>query len=346
MDSLKETVLRYGLQQDITAIYVTDEDMYVVETGHRRKTVIDLLIEEFENYEEDSEDERYLLYKKNVKKYEYGYVCKITGKIDEDVTYDLEDEDNLSSASDEVLESEIRLEITNIESRNDNASRAENIIRLSKLYEEQNRRNPKGSKININEKISEDSGISKRQVAYYKSLDNLIPELREEFYNNNITIVESSNYAKLSTEEQKTIVNLLQSGKKLKSEEIKLLLHEKDMLEKELIRKSQELEEVQKVQIQKPDNENKKNLEIKELEKELAALKEKQKELVELDSTTKEIINTDIQLKALYEQCEKSLIKMKELFSRYKIMYNENAPKSVSSISDLEEKIQKLHSLF
>ena len=342
LESLKESILRYGLQQDITAVYVTDEDMYVLETGHRRKTSIDMLIEEFENYPDDSTDERYLLYKKNVKKYEYGYYCKITGRIAEDVVYDLEDEDNLSSASDEVLESEIRLEITNIESRNDNASRAENILRLTKLYEEQNKRNPKSNRININEKISEDTGLKKRQVASYKSLSKLIPELMEEFNKNNITLEQGSNYAKLNEEEQNTIVELLQSGKNFKNEEIKILLQEKAALKEELHNKSKELEEAKLFSKDTTD----KDTQIESLEKEIASLKEKTKNVITDDNNVKEIINTELQFKTLYNQCEKSISKMQELLTRYKMLYNENAPKSVSTVDECYELMKNLKSLF
>lgn len=68
----------------------------------------------------------------------------------------------------------------------------------------------------------------------YTSLQNLIPELRKEFESNNITLTESTNYAKLSHEEQKTLLQLLESGSKVSKSELEALIKEKKALQEKL----------------------------------------------------------------------------------------------------------------
>lgn len=210
IDSLKESILHFGLVQDIVVIYLTDEDMYVIEAGHRRRTAIDALIKEFSDYD-GSDPERYALYQKHVAKYEYGYVCKVSGSISENEPYDTNNPDDLQQISEDAIDSEIRLIITNKEVRTENLeTTTRNIQRLAKLYERKNI-NLKGSeRINVNKQIGKDVGLSPREVAYYKSTDKLIPELKEELFAKKITLKEGSGIAKLPIAEQKEILQLIQ----------------------------------------------------------------------------------------------------------------------------------------
>lgn len=364
LDSLKETILDYGVQQDITAIYIMDEDFYVIEAGHRRKASVDLLIEEFESYTGDPDDERYKKYLKNVKKYEYGYVCKITGTILENITYDLEDEENLAGASNEVIDSEIRLHITNIQARNDdNGVRAKNIARLSKLYEEKNKRNPRNKQVNINKKIAEDLNMKERQVAYYKSLDNLIPELQEEFKKNKITIKEGSNYAQLSESEQKMILSLIKAGtENISKEQIEMLTKEKSILISKMVEKEMQLQVLQesleeaKLKKEEPtvnnkENKNeKKDQEIDRLKKEIeglnASLKVKKNDPPNPDVAM--LVKADLQLKTTLVETEKLVKRVLDLSQSYKVMYDDNQIKeglAVFNVSDCDRELEKIRKL-
>lgn len=230
LESLKESILQFGLQHDITAAYITDEDMYVIEAGHRRRLVIDQLIEEFSKYT-GNDSERYALYKKNIAKYEYGYVCKITGTILENECYDIEDED----LPEDAIDSEIRLIITNTEVRsNDTLLNAVMVQRLAKLYSLKNLHLPTKEKINVNQTIANELGKSVRSIAYLQSIKNLIPELQQALSEKNISLKESSFIAGLSPEEQQEFLELLNSSTKDGRKKLKAALAEKQALKKEL----------------------------------------------------------------------------------------------------------------
>lgn len=230
LESLKESILQFGLQQEITAIYITDEDMYVIETGHRRRFVINQLIEEFADYS-GNDSERYALYQKNVAKYEYGYVCKITGTISENEIYDTEDE----HLTNEAIDSEILLNITNLEVRSqDTLLNAAKVQRLAKLYSLKNLHLPAKEKININQTIANDLGKSVRSVAYLQSIKNLIPELQKELSEKNISLKEGSFIAGLSADEQQEFLELLNSSTKDGRQKLKAALAEKQALKREL----------------------------------------------------------------------------------------------------------------
>lgn len=209
MESLKESILHFGLIQDIVVIYLMEEDMYVIEAGHRRRAAIDELIGEFADYHGD-DAERYALYRKNVEKYERGYVCKVSGTILESDTYDSEHEEDLDTLSDDAIDSEIRLIITNNEVRSEDVrTKTRNIQRLTKLYERKNKNLPGGQKINVNQQIGKDVNLKTRQIAYYKNVEGLIPGLQEAFFSKKITLKEGSGIAKLPKEEQEEILQLI-----------------------------------------------------------------------------------------------------------------------------------------
>lgn len=348
LDSLKESILEYGVQQDIAVIYVTNEDMYVVETGHRRKAAVDELIEKYSNWKGDPNDDSYQCYKKNVEMYEVGYVCKISGKITDDVVYDLENEENLTEASLEIIESEIRLHITNIETRNDDVStRAANVARLSKLYDEKNRRSPKSERINVNKKIAADLNMKERQVSYYKDLDKLIPELKELFEEKKITIKDGSNYSKLSIAEQEIILSLINSDSSYTSKEIETLLKQNEALLNQMKEKEDELVKAKKEKVSQHELEDK-NMQIYKLEKELETLKKQNRSAINLDSALGDLIKTEIQVKSYITQCEKTISHLKELFINYESMYNstkDSENNNLLSPDDLREELKKLNYL-
>ena len=44
VERLKESIFQFGLQQNLTVVYSLEEDMYIIEAGHRRCQALDELI--------------------------------------------------------------------------------------------------------------------------------------------------------------------------------------------------------------------------------------------------------------------------------------------------------------
>ena len=251
IESLAESILHFGLQQPITVVYATAEDKYIIETGHRRTTALDMLIEKFS--QAPAEDDDYKDYLENVKPFENGYPCIIKSKLDETVNYEQEAETDadLDEMPEDLLLSEIRVLITNNEVRSESdpenqAYKQYEITRLAKLYSSLNRRRGKKDKVNVNEQIAKDMKITPRQVIKYKNVEKLIPELQEAFRANNITLSEADSFKNLSEEEQRMIVTMLEEGKKIKADEARQLTAEKKALEEQVQNKNKEIAEKEK----------------------------------------------------------------------------------------------------
>lgn len=238
IESLAESILHYGLMQPLVVVYLMQEDIYMLETGHRRTAALNRLIDTYADWP-DQNDPEYLLYKKYVKAFEKGYPCIISAKIEDGVDYIVPDDD-LENTDPDVIRSEIRLHLTNCEVRD--IDRARTIARLTQLYDALNSGKKKSEKININKQIASDMQITERQVINYKNVSRLIPELQEAFETKKITVKESSRIAQLNEDEQLTIVNLLNSenGDKAKINE---LLNEKTALNNALKKLQKDLQE-------------------------------------------------------------------------------------------------------
>lgn len=204
IESLRQSILYFGLNQPLKVIYLIGEDMYCIEAGHRRTAALDSLIQEY-SHNEDADKEIIKFYNQNVKMFEKGYPCVIGDSLHEDYDYDA-DTSNLDDTPEEIIDSEIRLHITNLEVRDINpVLKAEKISRLAKLYEQKNRRLPSGKKIAINKKIAQELNISERQVINYKRIEKLIPEFQEAFKQNIIPLSECSQIAQMTDEEQRNL---------------------------------------------------------------------------------------------------------------------------------------------
>lgn len=258
IEELKESILYFGLQDPIGVIYIREDNEYIIEAGHNRTYAIDELIKEFKNYP-DKESEEYKLYLKNVELFEKrGYPCLVRDVLDEGVQYYYDDNTDLSEIPESVIDSEIRVIITNEIRREDSPSvKALNVARLSELYERKNVGKKRSEQININEKIASDLNISKRQVANYKSIGKLIPGLQKAFDENKISLKEGSSYAQLSEEEQEIILTMIDAGKKVSKEEVAVLKKEKQQLQDNLKNKEEELRELEK-ELREVNAENKK----------------------------------------------------------------------------------------
>lgn len=177
VESLAKSILEYGLQQNLVVIYSAEEDKYILETGHRRVTALDMLIDQYSAYENKNSPE-YLLYEKNVAPYEKGYPCKVT-YLEDGIKYDFDENADLSIVPESVIDSEIRLYITNEEVRTRTpAQTAQAVARLKQLYAAKNSAKNHSEKVNINERLADDLKISSRQVAKYNAATHLIPELQ------------------------------------------------------------------------------------------------------------------------------------------------------------------------
>lgn len=233
IESLKESILYYGLQQPLTVIYLTAEDMYVIEAGHRRYTAITALLDDF-SYYENTQDTMYQYYLKNVKSFLKGYPCIVTGNIDEQLDYDIES-NNLDAIPDALIDSEIRLLITNEESRPplEPAEKAKIISRLAALYERKNHHAAsRADRINVNKEIAKRMNITERQVINYKHIDDLIPELQQEFDQNKITLKAAASISKLSMQDQQDVYTLLSSSSA--SEALEKVRQKNRLLEKRI----------------------------------------------------------------------------------------------------------------
>lgn len=310
VEKLKDSILHFGLQQNLTVVYLEEKDIYVLEAGHTRTRAIDELIKEFENYA-DKEDEYYKLYQSNIEEYKLkGYPCKVSSVIKDGTAYDYEEDTDLADIPEEVIDSEIRLIITNEMSRDRSpATTAANVDRLQKLYQRKNIGKKKQEKINVANQIAEDLNLKKRQVMNYTSLQNLIPELRKEFESNNITLTEGTNYAKLSHEEQKTLLQLLKSGSKVSKSELEALIKEKKALQEKL------------------DDQQDKICRL-----------EKQATVYNADELL--LIKADLTAKAAYEAVQKSISNYQQ--SVLPILNNDNRDLEILTADDISDQITEL----
>lgn len=115
------------------------------------------------------------------------------------------------------------------------------VTRRAELMDRRNILLPYKKRINVNKEVGNKLGLTEWQVQKYKSMDALIPELREEFFQNNITLADGANYSVLTEEEQRNILKLIQEGKKVSADDIKKLKQEKEAVQTELIFKEREL---------------------------------------------------------------------------------------------------------
>lgn len=302
-EALADSILHYGLQQPLTAIYVLAEDAYLLEAGHQRTSALDLLIHK---YKDASDDPDYSLYEKNVKPFEHGYPCIVQDRLPDEIDFDSYYASDDSKLPESIIDSEIRLIVTNEIRRNDNpAVKAKNVARLATLYDLKNHGKAHSEKVNVNKQIAADLNITERQVATYKKLDSLIPELKEEFENHNISLKNSALIAKLEPEDQEQLLLLIRSGAALKTAEITTLIHEKEDLLKKIESKENKIE-----QLQAENHDERlgiKDDQIKALKQELANLKANEEKKPQISTQTSQIIKAEMALKAAFAGTESAI---------------------------------------
>lgn len=376
-EKMKESILHFGLQQNLVVMYIRSENEYVVETGHNRMYSIDELIEDFKDYQ-DKESDEYKLYLKNVDEYsKRGYPCKVAGIIEEEKTYEIEENEDLSNVADEVVDSEIRARITNDIRRSDDeitpADRAANIERLAKLYTRKNLGKKRSEKINVNEQIAKDLGIDKRQVANYKSIGKLIPGLRKAFDDNQISLKDGSSYAQLSEDEQQTILTLIESGKKVSRSEVNALKNERAKLETDLRNKKDEVSDLQgeienlrielkskaKPEVIIEDDPNvpimeqrlkEKEIELQRMQDEVQKMKSQNEYRQKMDAAQSAIVKKDISLRNAFDECQNAITKVMNLSEELMKSYDKLQPDDIQNLAildkkEIENRIRKLANL-
>ena len=328
IDSLAKSILEFGLQQNLVVVYESEEDIYIIETGHRRATALNMLIDK---YSGNTDYPDYDLYMKNVAPYEKGFPCRVI-YLEDGIEYDISGDTDLSTLPTSVIDSEIRLYITNEEIRAKNPARtAQAIARLKQLYDAKNAALNHSDKINVNSEIAENLNISPRQVAKYNSIENLIPELRSLFINNNITLSSASGYAQLTPDDQKQIYQIFKTHEDLSTRQIN-----------ELIQSNQELNQQIKIQeaaiknLSSPHNSTGgNNDEVIKLKKQIYDLKSQQKTILTENSELKSQMLAKRSLKITYD----SLVSLSSRFIKEATEY------SASKLSCDSAKLDKALSL-
>lgn len=293
IDSLAKSILEYGLQQNLVVIYSSEEDAYIIETGHRRATALNKLIDE---YSDSNESPEYDLYKKNVAPYEKGFPCRVL-YLEDGISYDVSDDADLSTVPMSVLDSEIRLYITNEEVRTKNPARtAQAVARLKQLYDAKNAKLNRSDKINVNNEIAENLSISPRQVAKYNSTDNLIPELRELFINNSITLTSAAGYAQLTPEDQMQIYKIFKNHDDLNTRQLNELIQANNELNHKIKQQETKIELLSSAS-DKPSNDS----ELLTLKNQIETLKAQKDAILSENSELKKRMIAARTLKSAYD---------------------------------------------
>lgn len=286
VEKLAASILDVGLIHNIDVRYDEDNDTYIIDAGEQRTRALDMLIEKYRN-QENQESEEYQKYLYHVKPFEKGYPCKVssgTSKMKSSMGLAGE----AASELDEI-EARLRLRISNEIGRGHDAVRTKKC--LDEILELENRRNEILGKTDqvTNRELGEKLNISGRMVQKYKALDRLIPELREVFENQGITVTEGANYANLSQDEQMQLVELIHLGGNRK--ELAALYDRLNETQNAVKEKERELEELklekmaarEQAEAAKADAENLKQKLQEELRQEYdAENEEKRREIEEL----------------------------------------------------------------
>ncbi|CEJ75460.1 ParB protein [[Clostridium] sordellii] len=196
------------------------------------------------------------------------------------------------------LDSEIVLIQSNAQSRElSETDKLKQVQRLTELYK---LKKQKGETVGrIREIISKDTGLSPTQVGRYTTINkNLIPELKSVLEQGKLTINNASEFAVLSEENQRVILDIINSEVSISKNEANNLKNEFKRLEKEKEDLLKQREEYLK-EIQKLSSENEKKSD--EINKEIEKIKD------ELD---KKYTNENIDIKDEIELKEEKLIQL------------------------------------
>lgn len=230
IESLAASILMLGMQNFPSGYYNEELDQYILENGERRTRALDLLLEKYKDYPEDSEDKDYLQYRKNIKRYEKGYPMHVNSVLEVGEEFSELDE----------IDHRLILIDCNVENRDDPEERLRHIQEKKELLER--RKALTGSAENINRIIAQSEGISERQVQKYNAVATLVPELQELFKEKEITLNDGEFCAKLTDDEQRQIAELIKAGESGTAKELQQLNEQLQETEREKQKAQEEYE--------------------------------------------------------------------------------------------------------
>lgn len=208
IEELANSLLKNGLEHNLTGHYDDDRDLYILESGERRIRALDLLNFKFGsvariNELPESEQENFILFRSNI-------LPLLTDGIPFKVnSFSKEHNDENGNRLDEIR-SELRKYATNLDVRQFTPKeRSEYISKVKKLLEEE--ASLLGKNKVTKDEIADAIGISRRQLHKYELLDSLIPRFKELFENKKLRIEVASSLSGLTEEEQQDICNRIDS---------------------------------------------------------------------------------------------------------------------------------------
>ena len=208
IEELANSLLKNGLEHNLTGHYDDDRDLYILESGERRIRALDLLNSKFGsvariNELPESEQENFVLFRSNI-------LPLLTEGIPFKVnSFSKEHNDENGNRLDEIR-SELRKYATNLDVRQFTPKeRSEYISKVKKLLEEE--ASLLGKNKVTKDEIADAIGISRRQLHKYELLDSLIPRFKELFENKKLRIEAVSTLSGLTEEEQQAICNRIDS---------------------------------------------------------------------------------------------------------------------------------------
>lgn len=208
IEELANSLLKNGLEHNLTGHYDDDRDLYILESGERRIRALDLLNSKFGsvtriNELPESEQENFVLFRSNI-------LPLLTEGIPFKVnSFSKEHNDENGNRLDEIR-SELRKYATNLDVRQFTPKeRSDYISKVKKLLEEE--ASLLGKNKVTKDEIADAIGISRRQLHKYELLDSLIPRFKELFENKKLRIEAVSTLSGLTEEEQQSICNSIDS---------------------------------------------------------------------------------------------------------------------------------------
>ena len=208
IEELANSLLKNGLEHNLTGHYDDDRDLYILESGERRIRALDLLNSKFGsvtriNELPESEQENFVLFRSNI-------LPLLTEGIPFKVnSFSKEHNDENGNRLDEIR-SELRKYATNLDVRQFTPKeRSDYISKVKKLLEEE--ASLLGKNKVTKDEIADAIGISRRQLHKYELLDSLIPRFKELFENKKLRIEAVSTLSGLTEEEQQSICNRIDS---------------------------------------------------------------------------------------------------------------------------------------
>lgn len=306
IESLVHEIKEYGLIQPLGVIpnkdyEVTNRKKYRLYNGERRYRAIGIILKE---------DPSYPAFKK-------GIPCVIDKK---DIS---------------PIDEEIKLILANKQRNMSEEFKRKKAQRLIELY--QQKAAETGEKTNITKVVAKDMNIGERQVRRYSSISKLIPELQKAFDESKFNLERAASIANMDEESQRAILQLIENNKKIGTEEVLRVKKEKEILQNEL-NKMEELVQNQTKETEKLEKDlNAKNLEIQKITKNESDLRAEILNEVISNAPSQEKID-ELEKKIAKVKAEKERIEQESKNTKYALKEKEQSIKELKSQIELSSK--------